>query len=1310
MKKLTNLMRVFALLLMLIGVSSSTFGAYYMKHPWGGGNWEWKQLDGNNKVTAAYGGSGVNVHTSADDNGAQWFESPTLVDSPTTGTQCVFEYNPSSNTVTITAVGGGTTTSSLYIIGDAAQGWNDANGNPIFVAMTAGSNGEYYYDGLFASRQFKFTTQNNWSDASQNLYNNSSEDASKNVGVTTTKITGDNNLQVTLSTGYQEPIKFYVNTSSKKYWAVATKAQTFDLTASKYDYDTASIPDELTLKVNADESTTGNFIWYSSTDGTNYTEISGVTGDTYTLSGDDVPMVDTYFKVKRAKADNTTPAPEYLDDIVKITVFQTCGEGTKGSNLFKITFDDDKKLTTLIGAGSRKSYDAMVAGYTYVEAPYKINDGQYAIVTEPLYCGYGTGGQEECGTDISCIEQRIKNDKNERWYRGFRDHTQNKGGANPPYGGMLLINFGDIKADDEESGVAFSKILDKEAEQFVTGSTLSFSAFMASAAVKEKTNVTFAPIDAELKIQFKQTDKTTWETVANIKSQVEYDDNWKRFETSWKIERTDGEFRVVIKNNGSTGSGNDLLIDDISLDLCIPTLSLHFVDKEGNAVENLQPEKIGEAETIRIPNGVFGSLGEDPCIQIYKRYPKEEPTTTDTYYYEYLADLTLDAEKKFYTVEVNNVNILLNNDDVRAFESKAEIIALATPKNDANECDSSYKEAMKSGRYQPGSEATAVFSSNFLTYSYECAESSIELSSTADVCYRENATDMTLPTATLKYKTISNDPRYDFIVNGDIVIKGASITSDETKVDLKTLKYNYTDDAGAFNEGDAYKWEISDDPYAVQFNYYDLYSEATTGNSLTVCEGETSNDLEFNIINCADVKVIMEPETAALCIGDSVQREFRVYNYSPAPVKNVVLVIKSEAGISIGEKSTEFIFEVGEIEAYTAGSEDVPFRGQTLKISRDINTVAGTKNITAYIKSIDEDVYDSYEASKFKILVPITFTGTSPDPKYTTPYLACASDAEVEATTLITNASGYESIKFYSDKELTTEVTKIGFTESKTYYFIAESKDLCPTDVKELKVQSKPNSKAVNIEANDANICPNTAVKLTAAEKFSETQNNVVFKWYSDATLETMVKEGAEYSLSSVSENKDYYVTVTTDSYCENLPADAKKVSVTLKPASPQITLEPKNQLITIGGEANLNVSPAEISTAPELELYANDVLKPVGPQKPYIDTKYVMVYRGECGATSDTVNVTVQWPTVFTPYVKDGRNDTFVKDMNPNFKTQIFTRFGTKIYESDNGWDGSINGSMNGSAEIAAPGVYYYVVQLPDGNVKKGTIEVFKY
>jgi hypothetical protein len=81
-----------------------------------------------------------------------------------------------------------------------------------------------------------------------------------------------------------------------------------------------------------------------------------------------------------------------------------------------------------------------------------------------------------------------------------------------------------------------------------------------------------------------------------------------------------------------------------------------------------------------------------------------------------------------------------------------------------------------------------------------------------------------------------------------------------------------------------------------------------------------------------------------------------------------------------------------------------------------------------------------------------------------------------------------------------------------------------------------------------------------------------------------------------------------------------------------------------------------------------------------------------------------VVWPTVFTPYVLDGLNDTFVQDMNPNFPTLICNRFGMPLVETKNGWDGKL-----ADGRLAVPGVYYYVVTLPDGSIKKGTIEVFK-
>lgn len=1252
------LVKLFALFCLLLS-ASTVFGAYYMKHPWGGGNWEWKQLDGNNKVTAAYGGSGVNVHTSANDNGAQWFGTPALVGSPTTGTQCVFEYNPSSNTVTITAVGGGTTTSSLYIIGDAAQGWNDANGNPIFVAMTAGSNGEYYYDGLFASRQFKFTTQNNWSDASQNLYNNSSEDASKNVGVTTTKVTGDNNLQVTLSTGYQEPIRFYVNSSSNKYWAVATKAQTFDLTASVTDYDTANAPTSLTLKVTSDNTTTGEFVWYKSTDGTNFVQIGGVKGDTYTLTGNDVPLVTTYFKVKRKKSSSS----EYLEDSVTINVFQTCGEGTKGSNLFKITFDDDSKLKTLLGAGSRMKYDAMVSGYTYVEAPYKINDGQYAIVTEPLYCGYGTGGQEECGTDISCIEQRIKNDKNERWYRGFRDHTKNNGSATAPFGGMLLINFGNISATNEESGVAFSRILTSdETKDFSEGATLTFSAYMASAAVKEKPNVTFKPINAELKIQFKKTGTTTWENVANIKSQVDFDDNWKRFETSWKITDTEGQFRVVIKNNGSTGDGNDLLIDDISLDLCSPTISVEFSDIQADSYTFTS---VDEEISVRVPKVNFGSIS-DPCLMLFGIDKNGK--------YNFIAEM-LDDNGNYYVAKnsVNGSMLIEIADDGSRNIAPMQLQAVVSEKIGGT-CNDDVMSGVQDGTYTPGADPMVVFSSNTLSVDLTCLESQLVLleGEPTSICYSE---DMIFPELKLTSNNISSSVSLDILINNDVVLQGIPFVPEQgTNV--------------------------------MVLNVSELYLQAT-GNPYLPSQG---------------VQKVTVNITESFADGILCER-----------------IAQGEVSIDVkGHSETPVLNRDGEIYAYnmckTEVSQDKFFFNELVAQPTDKSGLVwltmDDKIIPAeeaffYADVVQEDSVKLYSnpagsCPSDTIVVKYRVKSITAAPVVNN-YKECAKEGEVIAlSSLVGNADVYKYLIFKD--ETGAEVTEFDPSEiGKTKYYITASQDeiqsasnnYCEAQ-DSVYVTIKGNATAANILANDTLVCPGSELILIAKADFAEEQTNVKLTWYSDTTYSRIFAYGETFKYHLIDQsyavNPDtVYVTVQSDDYCENIPSEAKPVVISQKEEVPSLEITPASAEVVIGATPEFTVSPADA----KYNFYVNDVqvYSDATTYKPYLNSEYKLVYEGECGTATATANVAVQWPTVFTPYVKDGRNDTFVTDMNPNFKTRIFTRFGTKIYESENGWDGSVEGALDGgSGKVAAPGVYYYVVELPDGNVKKGTIEVFKY
>ena len=1271
MKKFTNLISIFAMMLVLLGASSNAFGAYYMKHPWGGNGWEWKQLDGNNKVTAAYGGGGVNVHTSANDNGAQWFGSPTLVGSPTKGTQCVFEYNPSSNTVTITAVGGGTTISSLYIIGDAVKGWNDASKLPIFVAMTAGTSGEYYYDGLYADREFKFTSQNNWSDASQTIFNDASADNTKSVGATASKVKNgnDTNAKVSLEEGYVEPIKFFVNTSTKKFWAVATKGVNFDLTASKTDYDTASAPEELTLKVTFDETTTGDFIWYKSADGINYTEIAGVTGDTYTLTGDDVPMFDTYFKVKREKADTTTPVPEYLEDTVKISVYQTCGEGTKGTNLFRITFDDDEKLTSLIGAGSRMEYDAMIDDYTYVKAPYKINDGEYAIVTEPLYCGYGTGGKEECGTDIGCIESRIKNNKNDRWFRGFRDHTQNKGGANPPFGGMLLINFANINAGDDESGIAFSRILTaEETKDFTKGATLSFSAYMASAAVKEKPDVTFLPINAELKIEFKAEGASAtdpWETVASLESQVEFDDNWKRFETSLKLTDTDGEFRVVIKNNGSTGSGNDLLIDDISLDLCSPTISLEFVDIEG--VEHTFTS-VDEEISLSVPKVNFGSINE-PCLMLFGLDADGK--------YSYIADM-VETDGSYVAMNAVNGGMLVEIGDDGSRNIKPMQLQAVVSEQLNGACNESIKSGVEDGTYKPGTDLMVVFS-NTLSVDLTCQESQLILieGEPTSICFTE---DMIFPTLKLTSNNIASSVSLDILVNDEVVLEGVPFIPEEGSENVMLLNISEM-----YLEANGTPYLPTEGTQKVTIKITESFADGI------LCERFATGEVSIEVVDHSDAPIGNRPGehySYNMCKTEGADAEIDDDKFF---FIDLILEGEDKEGLVWIDKDGKIVPEENAFFYADLVQDD------SIRVYRD--PAAGCPSDTTTI----------YYRVKEITRTPVVNN-----------YLDCAKEGDpIALSSRVEGADTYKYLLFINGTDTLTTFDP-SVPGSKTYEVVASydeinsaSNNYCEATT-ELTVKVKSNATAANILANNASICPGDELILVANAKFEKEQSDTLITWYSDTTYTRKlgVGETFKYHLidAALKTNPDtVYVTVQSENYCENVPLEAKPVIITLKESVPSLNLEPKEQTISVGGVPSFTVSP---EGEQRYSLYVNDkkVEKGIDEFKPYIDSEYKVVYEGDCGSSYDSARVEVQWPTVFTPHVKDGRNDTFVQDMDPNFKTQIFTRFGTKIYESPNGWDGSVGGSMNGSGDVAVPGVYYYVVDLPDGNVKKGTIEVFKY
>ena len=96
----------------------------------------------------------------------------------------------------------------------------------------------------------------------------------------------------------------------------------------------------------------------------------------------------------------------------------------------------------------------------------------------------------------------------------------------------------------------------------------------------------------------------------------------------------------------------------------------------------------------------------------------------------------------------------------------------------------------------------------------------------------------------------------------------------------------------------------------------------------------------------------------------------------------------------------------------------------------------------------------------------------------------------------------------------------------------------------------------------------------------------------------------------------------------------------------------------------------------------------------------YVVIGDGVCPAVPSnmvTINALNRVPTAFTPTRREGLNDIFLEGR----EVIIFDRYGNKVMEGSNGWDGTTH-----TGRFADPGVYYYHAVI-NGNVYKGTIEL---
>lgn len=1060
------------------------------------------------------------------------------------------------------------------------------------------------------------------------------------------------------------------------------------LTSSVREFNTSNPPASVKLTAEADDKTEGNYIWYFSGDqGETYTKLGETESNVLELNDGKYPSERRWdFKVARKLVGQNI----YKEATCVIYTIQSCASGTDGSNIFH---EDFGTLTAESGLGSRgdkETYENIVPDYDYQEVPYKVNDGSFAVVANPYYCGCGEGGDNDNKVDDACLKRLA-------WFRDLPDHTLYNTTETGPYGGMLMINF-------KEPGIAYARELNSEETANISkNSILTFSAYFASAA-RERSGVDFQHINVKMIIQFQKEGTTEWKDVKFIESQVQEFEDWQRGEVEWTVEDDKGKFRVVINNLGSgSSSGNDLLVDDIRLDLCTPSFTMHFYDEVANVQsESVQAPTVTDEQVIRVKQIDFGSLGKNVCLQAYQVIENGSTTT-----YSYITDMVLDANG-YYVGKVDASMFTTVPDNV-----KITCVASAL---DHGACNEEVKNKVLSGEYQPDLQTQAVFSSNTLEYTIACGTTTLKNpSDETSVCVIVDAdgkNTASIPALQLTSNNVGEAASVAIFVNDTPFVEGITYKND-AGMDYMTLDLNQL--YAAANGGAVYSWTIGTNTIKVQV------TETYAGKE--ICQRWANGSVAIEVKTCGDVKlnVRMDGDKTSFCAGEEFICFVGISGDSdlPATIWDIAVMVEwDEEYIELTREQIcrEFNPETGKwsVGVVTASSSaSIGLKFKTLKASESVV-------IRAYISTINGKNFGSYEAQtkeEWASSVEVEIKDRAESPQKLKPndvysYNLCPVEGTVYYNSLLTAPADKKYLVWLDADSIPAinDAFDSNVPQDSTLYVYNNYTEggLCVSDT--LQVRYRVKQQTPTPVVRDSVLCGLDAdAELIQLKDLVDVEKSLEgLEGYSSYKYLIFTDEdGNEVTTADPTKvgTSTYQVTASLDEIksADNNNCEAyAEVTVTVKDSISSVTLTPEVSKIIVGADdtKTLEVEGSNYTVT----WYVNGEQVAAPTTRPYVDTEYKVVVTGECNSKEATSSTTVEWPTVFTPYKVDGLNDNFVQDMEPNLPTAIYNRFGAPVVETQNGWDGRLS-----DGRMAMPGVYYYVVTLPDGNYKKGTIEIYK-
>lgn len=236
----------------------------------------------------------------------------------------------------------------------------------------------------------------------------------------------------------------------------------------------------------------------------------------------------------------------------------------------------------------------------WCENGYRVEDGYYAFVSNP---SMADGGSKTDGS------------ANDYW--NGSDHTPNSDGTK--HGAMLMVNC----AKDALDAIIYER--DFEITGECANVMVLFSAFVSNAQTNSSGGTT--PVNIRMDIY----EKGGTEVLTSIESgdvivRNYGPDSWSNLTALFPLKSKDNsespkKYTLKITNNAESGSGNDILLDDISLKVCFPEIEVKA--------------NVTAAETLDEHNIVLCGKKKDLTLSAFNRAGIKNYIPTPYYLFQY---------------------------------------------------------------------------------------------------------------------------------------------------------------------------------------------------------------------------------------------------------------------------------------------------------------------------------------------------------------------------------------------------------------------------------------------------------------------------------------------------------------------------------------------------------------------------------------------------------------------------------------------------------------------------------------------------